>query len=140
MKKLFIALAAIALIIQAFLVFPAFAARSSYILGDADGDGSITIRDATKVQMVLADLEEDNDRMVAMRTDFYRNGLTINCATTIQKYLVHLPVDCDIGKVICIEGPTTEQTTTAQPTTIAPTTMVQMTTNLYELPFLPVEN
>ena len=38
MKKLFIALAAIALIIQAFLVFPAFAAQSSYILGDADGD------------------------------------------------------------------------------------------------------
>ncbi len=123
MKKLFIALAAIALIIQAFLVFPAFASQSSYILGDADGDGSITIRDATKVQMVLADLEDDADGMVAMRTDFYGNGLTINCATTIQKYLVHLPVDCNIGDVIYIEEPTT---------------MVQMTTNSYELPFEPI--
>ena len=123
MKKLFIALAAIALIIQAFLVFPAFAAQSSYILGDADGDGSITIRDATKVQMVLADLEDDADGMVAMCTDFYGNGLTINCATTIQKYLVHLPVDCNIGNVIYIEEPTT---------------MVQMTTNSYELPFEPI--
>ena len=123
MKKLFIALAAIALIIQAFLVFPAFASQSSYILGDADGDGSITIRDATKVQIVLADLEDDADGMVAMRTDFYGNGLTINCATTIQKYLVHLPVDCNIGDVIYIEEPTT---------------MVQMTTNSYELPFEPI--
>ncbi len=136
MKKFIITFAAIASAALSLLVFPAAAAQGSYILGDADGDGSITIRDATKVQMVLADLENDPDGMVELRTDFKGRGLNINAATTIQKYLVYLPVDCNIGEVIYIEEPTTEQITTVQPTTAEPTT-VQLTTMTYELPFIP---
>ena len=106
MKKLFIALAAIALIIQAFLVFPAFASQSSYILGDADGDGIVIIDDVTTIQMVLAELESDETGIITMCGDVDGNGLDISDATFIQMYLAEYENIYHINEFFTVTDPT----------------------------------
>ena len=64
--------------------------QETYIIGDADGDGVVTIIDATRIQRVLADLVTDDDGMIALRGDANSNGLDIMDATQIQRYLVGL--------------------------------------------------
>ena len=60
---------------------------TSYLRGDADGDGTITILDATRIQRLLADLITDEYGVIAMRGDLSGNGLDILDATAIQRYL-----------------------------------------------------
>ena len=40
--------------------FTAYAQNGVYLRGDADGDGMLTIMDATRVQRVLAEIEPDD--------------------------------------------------------------------------------
>ena len=72
----------------AAMCFAIPASADSYIIGDADGDGEVTILDATKIQRVLADLAKDEDGMIARRGDANHDGLDILDATRIQRYLV----------------------------------------------------
>ena len=75
------------------LVAPVFIANvriKPTLLGDADGDGAVTILDATRIQRRLADLvgDEDIDRANA---DADQDGLvTIIDATRIQRFLADL--------------------------------------------------
>ncbi|MBQ0097414.1 MAG: leucine-rich repeat protein [Oscillospiraceae bacterium] len=71
-----------------------------YYLGDADGDGEVTIMDATTVQKVLASVITDTDGKIALRADMARNGLDITDATMIQRYLVKLDTPYAIGEKI----------------------------------------
>ena len=68
----------------------------TFILGDADGDGFITVVDATKIQRVLVELDEDPDGMIALRA---ADGelLNITHATAIQRYLADYSVSKPIG-------------------------------------------
>ena len=72
----------------------------SYILGDADGDGKLTILDATKIQRLLADLIDDPDGMIALRGDCSENGLDILDATKIQRWLAGLSVTEAVGELV----------------------------------------
>ena len=76
--------------------------------GDADGDGSVTIMDATRIQRWLADLEPD-DRIDNTAADADGDGeVTIMDATRIQRYLAEL---CDMdGKPISAPDPYELQT------------------------------
>ena len=68
----------------------------SYCFGDADGDGAVTIIDATRIQRVLADLEPDEDGMSALRGHvcFDLDGeLSILDATRIQRWLADYTVE-----------------------------------------------
>lgn len=56
-----------------------------YLIGDADGDGKITVNDATTLQKVIAGIIKDTDGMIARRCDVNGNGLTISDATDIQR-------------------------------------------------------
>ena len=70
------------------------------LIGDADGDGEITIYDVTRIQRVLASLETDAD-IVATARDRGRTGseaLSIFDATNIQRYVAHYQDGNDIGK------------------------------------------
>lgn len=70
-------------------------------LGDADGDGKITIVDATKIQRVLAKIESESDiTLKACDTD--EDGkLSILDATQIQRFLAKLlPDDTKINTYI----------------------------------------
>jgi len=55
-----------------------------YLVGDADGDGTINIKDATAIQKHIADIKKYNT--IAGDVDFV-GGLTVKDATAIQKYV-----------------------------------------------------
>ena len=69
-----------------------------YLLGDADGDGEVTILDATKIQRVLVGLDSDDGGRVTMRGDTNRDGLDILDATKIQRFLADFTVTEPIGE------------------------------------------
>ncbi|MBQ9515790.1 MAG: dockerin type I repeat-containing protein [Ruminococcus sp.] len=106
----------------------------TYILGDADGDGQITVLDATKVQRVLVDLDDDPDGMITLRGDSNRDGLDVMDATRIQRYIADYEIAVPIGEVREIVEPTESST---EPATAEPTTQLP-TGDPNELPFVPV--
>ena len=61
-----------------------------YKRGDADGDGEISVLDATVIQKVLASVIRDEHGYIAYRGDVTGDGLDITDATAIQKYLASL--------------------------------------------------
>ncbi len=70
-----------------------------YILGDADGNGQLSIKDVTVIQKFLAKYEIEIDITAATATQGAE--LTIKDATTIQKYLAKLlPEDSLVGTVL----------------------------------------
>ena len=72
---------------------------SGYILGDADGDGKVTILDATAIQRHLASLPTAAYDEKAADTD--EDGkVTILDATAIQRHLASLPTNERIGTAI----------------------------------------
>jgi len=70
------------------------------LLGDTDGDGEVTILDATKIQRVLAKLDIDTSGMFTLRGDIEPNGLEILDATLIQRFLALLGVEYPIGEIV----------------------------------------
>ena len=71
------------------------------ILGDTDGDDSVTIIDATYIQRRLADMEVDHFVEEAADADL-DTKVTIIDATFIQRWLADLPTNDKIGKPIPI--------------------------------------
>lgn len=72
----------------------------TFLCGDSDGDGYITIIDATVIQRVLALLMNDEDGMISLRGDSNEDGLDILDATRIQRYLVQFTVNVPINTTI----------------------------------------
>ena len=97
--------------------------KTEYILGDANSDGVVTISDVTAVQMVLADisLPEFNEKA----GDIDGNGLDINDADYIQRYVAMYEDLLGIGETVTETVPTTQKPTNAYKT------------DPYELPFIP---
>ncbi len=67
-----------------------FRTKGGYILGDADGDGDVTISDATAVQKHASEINIlTGDRFLA--ADVNRDGVVdISDATLIQKYVADI--------------------------------------------------
>lgn len=87
-------------------------ATESYIRGDANGDGVVSIGDVTAIQRHLAELEHLNsDRIKA--ADVTGEGLDISDATAIQMYLAEYENTYKIGETVIYDE--------------------------YELPFIPVK-
>ena len=72
----------------------------TFLLGDADGDGAITIMDATKIQRVIAELVDDADGLIALRGDCDGMGLDIMDATKIQRHIADLYVAEPVGTTV----------------------------------------
>lgn len=71
-----------------------------YILGDADGDGKLNIRDVSYIQRILAEYIPCDD-MTRLRADVDGDGkVTISDATETQRFLVEFPVEYELGKII----------------------------------------
>lgn len=70
------------------------------ILGDTDGDGSVTILDATYIQRELAGLTNQNAFVEAASDADGDGGLSILDATYIQRWLASIPSNDNIGKPI----------------------------------------
>ena len=73
--------------------------KPSFILGDADDDGDVTIFDATCVQRYLAQLPVTKFSETAADAD-EDGDVTIFDATAIQRYLAQLPTNPNIGKIV----------------------------------------
>ena len=69
------------------------------ILGDADGDGDVTILDATTIQRHLAELSTQSYVEAACDADG-DGDVTILDATSVQRWLADLPTNQNIGKPI----------------------------------------
>lgn len=124
MKKLvLIVLALICLLTAVGMVIPVSAA-SSYIRGDADGDGEVTITDATAIQSILAEIPTAS--FVEEAADVDGDGLNIIDVTNIQRYLAEFDNIYHINETVTVPDPTTPQPTTPQPTR-----------DPYELPVVP---
>lgn len=75
-----------------------------YILGDSDGDGIITVYDATAIQRLLVGLHTDDDEGIALRGCVTGSDtLDVTDATAIQRYLVGLDDGYPIGE-LCTVG------------------------------------
>ena len=85
------------------MILPVSAA-SSYLRGDADGDGVVTIRDATTIQRRLVEIPTPSfDERAA---DVDGNGLDITDATKIQQYLAEYENIYNINKLVTVPDPT----------------------------------
>ncbi len=73
---------------------------SGYILGDADGDGEITIFDATWIQRAVVDLELPSTFNEAAADVDGDGDITPFDATFVQRYLVDIPVPYAIGESV----------------------------------------
>lgn len=109
----------ISLLLMFVVMFSAAAvsvsADSNYIRGDADGDGKVTIRDVTRIQKRLVQFPTPGFNVKAADVD--GDGLKINDATKIQRYLAEIDNPCHIGELVSDN--------------------TQPTQDEYELPFVP---
>lgn len=71
--------------------------RDGYLSGDADGDGEVTILDATLIQRILAGLEKDPDDKTRQRAAVGGEEIDILGATCIQRSIAGLRTDILIG-------------------------------------------
>lgn len=100
---------------------PATEPSGNAVYGEVNGDGDITIVDATLVQKHVAQLETlsaDKQILADVNGD---NTISVVDATLIQKYIVHLKDWGRTGDVYQAEQPTTPEPTSAEPTTVKPT-------------------
>lgn len=100
---------------------PATEPSGNAVYGDVNGDGDITVVDATLVQKHVVQLETlsaDKQILADVNGD---NTISVVDATLIQKYIVQLKDWGRTGDVYQAEQPTTPEPTTAEPTTVKPT-------------------
>ena len=75
-----------------------------YLLGDANGDGKVTINDVTIIQRYFAKLPLSISADTLMWGDVDGDGrLTIADATFIQRHLTNLRIPYDVGKPILLQ-------------------------------------
>ena len=73
--------------------------RETVLVGDADGDGRLTIGDATYIQRVLAEqLVPENEERFLLRADITGDGLSIDDVTLVLRYLAEFGDDNPIGE------------------------------------------
>lgn len=71
----------------------------TYILGDADNSGEVSIIDATEVQLLIAQLVQPQDDYTQIRADIDSDGvLSIMDATSIQMFIAGIEVEYPIGE------------------------------------------
>ena len=100
---------------------PATEPSGNAVYGDINGDGDITIVDATLIQKHIVQLETlsaDKQILADVNED---NTISVVDATLIQKYIVQLKDWGRTGDVYQAEQPTTPEPTSAEPTTAKPT-------------------
>lgn len=72
---------------------------SEYILGDVDGDGIVTIMDATLLQQLIAGYEFEDRARMGLRSMISGNTLNIIDATLIQRHLAGYEDGYSIGEI-----------------------------------------
>ena len=82
------------------------------IYGDSDGDGTVSIKDATHIQKYVAELELSTAFCDEMADCNSSGSITVKDATCIRKYLAHMENTGEAGNIIEYIPPVTEPETT----------------------------
>ncbi len=69
-----------------------------YVIGDADGDGYVTILDVTVIQRVLAEFESDEGGAITRHCDVDGSGMSVFDVTAIQRELAQFNDKYNIGE------------------------------------------
>ena len=88
-------------------------AADSYILGDADGDGEVTVLDVTLAQRVIARMVTDDDGSYTLRGDVDGDGsLSSIDVTLLMRYNAKLKTSYAIGDPVILptQAPTEPET------------------------------
>lgn len=75
-----------------------FKVRDSYLLGDTDGSGEVTIMDATKTQRIIAGYIGEVDERASQRGRITDDEINIMDATQIQRYLATFEISYPVGE------------------------------------------
>ena len=75
-----------------------FRVRDSYLSGDFDDSGEVTIMDAALIQRRLAGYSDGFGGAAAIRADLTGTGLSILDATLVQRYLADYTVNYPVGE------------------------------------------
>ena len=68
----------------------AISVKQNILIGDTNGDGNVTIADATELQKHLANIVDFNDEQLAVADTNGDGSVSIADATQIQRYLAQL--------------------------------------------------
>lgn len=142
MKKI-ISLLLLAFILSAFAGVAVSAdAVDTYLVGDADGDGSVSVLDATRVQRILAGLVKDEDGSMSMRGNVKGDQLDILDATAIQRFVAGFKDNNNVGVRVSISPTEPSSESVTEPATVSPTEpeTQKPTRDPDELPFVPVNH
>lgn len=74
----------------------------TYVLGDANGDGEITLMDATVIQRYLSNLSVHDPDIVVRNGDIEGEGIEVSDATWIQRHIAKMVIPYEVGKVVTI--------------------------------------
>lgn len=74
----------------------------TYVLGDANGDGEITLMDATVIQRYLSYLPVSAPDIVARNGDITGEGIEVSAAAWIQRHVDKMVIPYEVGKVVTI--------------------------------------
>ncbi|MBQ9247031.1 MAG: dockerin type I repeat-containing protein, partial [Ruminococcus sp.] len=104
MKKMTSILLAVVLIVGAFTAVPLSAGAAAetveQILGDVDGDGEVTIADATLISRYNAQMIQFTDQQL-LKADVDGDGeITVIDVTWVQRYLNEMKAPEGIGKLL----------------------------------------
>lgn len=74
----------------------------TYVCGDADNDGEVSVMDASAIQLVLASKKTDEDGRLSIRGDVDGDGeLSVMDATAIQLFIAEkLTIETQIGNIL----------------------------------------
>ncbi len=75
----------------------------TYLSGDVDLDGKVTIKDASKIQKNAAGIINLSERQYLGADVVNRSVIDIRDATAIQKYLAGVSLDCTAGREMTIQ-------------------------------------
>ena len=133
----------LSILITAMMIIPAVSvsaaeeetdASAAVILGNADGDESVTVLDATRIQRYLAELAGEDEIDLAAADADEDGDVTILDATVIQRWLADFEVDHPIGEVIGGSDEPTEVPDTPTEAPEAPTEAPETPTETPETP------
>lgn len=80
----------------------AYVCMETYLLGDANGDGEITVMDATVIQRYLCELPVPDPDIVVRNGDIAGEGIEVSDATWIQRHIAEMGTPYEVGKALTV--------------------------------------
>ena len=100
-RKTFAKIASVLLTLVMLLsLFPAMSFAGDGVTGDADGDGKVTISDATMIQKYIANYKLPADFQIKACDVNGDKSININDVTEIQRFLANLGNPYHIGESV----------------------------------------